>query len=47
MKAALAPGAPLCQAYADAGETPLVELVLKGGQMGGEDFFARVLHGVD
>jgi 3-oxoisoapionate kinase len=37
---ALAPGAPLCRAHADGG-TSLdgLELVLKGGQIGPEDFF--------
>jgi uncharacterized protein YgbK (DUF1537 family) len=37
---ALAPGAPLCRAHADEG-TGLdgLELVLKGGQIGPEDFF--------
>jgi uncharacterized protein YgbK (DUF1537 family) len=35
---ALAPGAPLCRAHADEGLDGL-ELVLKGGQIGPEDFF--------
>ncbi len=37
---ALTPGAPLCRAHADeAGGLDGLELVLKGGQMGPEDFF--------
>lgn len=36
----LVPGAPLCQGW--RGGRPVLELVLKGGQMGGTDFFARV-----
>jgi uncharacterized protein YgbK (DUF1537 family) len=43
---ALAPGAPLCRAHADEG-TGLdgLELVLKGGQIGPEDFFDIVRRG--
>jgi 3-oxoisoapionate kinase len=43
---ALAPGAPLCRAHADEG-TALdgLELVLKGGQIGPEDFFDIVRRG--
>ncbi|MDE3105333.1 MAG: four-carbon acid sugar kinase family protein [Acidobacteriota bacterium] len=37
--APLAPGAPLCRAYGEDGFRD-VELVLKGGQIGAEDFFA-------
>ncbi len=42
--APLTPGAPLCRGYAP--ESPLngLELVLKGGQIGPEDFFSNVLH---
>ena len=37
---ALAPGAPLCRAHADEGAgMDGLELVLKGGQIGPEDFF--------
>lgn len=43
--AQLTPGAPLCRAHADAPALDGLELVLKGGQMGQEDFFGRVLHG--
>lgn len=43
----LVPGAPLCRVWSDAPQLDGVELVLKGGQMGGEDFFGRVLHGTE
>lgn len=44
--AALAPGAPLCRASsAHAGRDGL-EIVLKGGQMGGVDFFRTVRDGI-
>ena len=36
----VSPGAPLCRAYRDNAET--LEIALKGGQMGADDFFARV-----
>jgi 3-oxoisoapionate kinase len=42
----LAPGAPLCRAHATSGLDGL-EVVLKGGQMGPEDFFGMVRHGTD
>jgi uncharacterized protein YgbK (DUF1537 family) len=38
-------GAPLCRAHADSLAFDGLELVLKGGQMGGEDFFEVVRHG--
>jgi 3-oxoisoapionate kinase len=38
----LQPGAPLCRAYSDSPELDGIELVLKGGQVGTEDFFERV-----
>ncbi|WP_052341198.1 four-carbon acid sugar kinase family protein [Salinarimonas rosea] len=42
-EAALAPGAPLLRGHrADA---PAIELALKGGQMGGDDFFVRIRDG--
>ena len=46
MCASLTPGAPLCRAWSS---TPLrdgLEMVLKGGQMGGEDFFGQVRDGI-
>lgn len=39
--ASLDPGAPLCLAHREAPDAPRLELILKGGQVGGEDFFAR------
>jgi uncharacterized protein YgbK (DUF1537 family) len=39
------PGAPLCRAHSDAPELDGLELVLKGGQVGTEDFFEQVRHG--
>ncbi|MBB6635092.1 four-carbon acid sugar kinase family protein [Cohnella thailandensis] len=41
----LAPGAPLCRAYSDDAELDGIELVLKGGQVGGERFFDLVKRG--
>jgi len=41
-KAALAPGAPLCAAYSADPAFDGLELVLKGGQIGGPDFFEEV-----
>ena len=37
------PGVPLCRAHADDPALDGVELVLKGGQMGGTDLFERLL----
>ncbi|MBB6731028.1 four-carbon acid sugar kinase family protein [Cohnella sp. CBP 2801] len=45
MAAPLVPGAPLCRAYSRDGRFDGLEVVLKGGQMGGEDFFAQVREG--
>lgn len=44
--AAIQPGAPLCRAHSDLPEMAGLELVLKGGQVGTEDFFERVRMGV-
>ena len=41
--APLAPGAPLCTAFSDAGVA--IELALKGGQMGEVDYFCRARDG--
>ena len=42
----LAPGTPLCRAHADeATGLDGLELVLKGGQMGPEDFFRMARDG--
>ena len=43
--AGLVPGAPLCRAWSDLPQRDGLEIVLKGGQMGGADFFARVRDG--
>jgi 3-oxoisoapionate kinase len=43
--ASLAPGVPLCRVYAPGSPFDGLELALKGGQMGGEDFFVRVRDG--
>jgi 3-oxoisoapionate kinase len=41
----LTPGAPLCRAHSDEKAFSGLELVMKGGQMGREDFFGSVLRG--
>jgi 3-oxoisoapionate kinase len=43
--AATQPGAPLCRAHSDSPELDGLELVLKGGQVGTEDFFEQVREG--
>jgi uncharacterized protein YgbK (DUF1537 family) len=43
--AALAPGVALCRLHSDSPALDGLELALKGGQMGGEDFFERLVHG--
>jgi 3-oxoisoapionate kinase len=43
--APLAPGVPLCRAFAPGSPFDGLELALKGGQMGNEDFFVRVRDG--
>ena len=43
--ASIAPGTPLCRAYADNFEHDGRELALKGGQLGGTDFFSAVRAG--
>ena len=43
--AATQPGAPLCRAHSDSPELEGLEMVLKGGQVGTEDFFERVRTG--
>ena len=45
MSARLAPGAPLCRAWSTEAARDGLELVLKGGQMGGPEFFGQVLQG--
>jgi uncharacterized protein YgbK (DUF1537 family) len=41
----IAPGAPLCRAHAAGGALDGLELALKGGQVGGPDFFCAVRRG--
>ena len=43
--AGLAPGAPLCTGWSDRPERDGLQIVLKGGQMGGESFFGAVRDG--
>jgi uncharacterized protein YgbK (DUF1537 family) len=45
MRASLAPGAPLCEAHTHDSSLCGLEIVLKGGQVGAENFFASVLAG--
>ena len=45
MAASLAPGAPLCRAWSEDPRRDGLEIVLKGGQMGGPDFFVSVRDG--
>jgi 3-oxoisoapionate kinase len=45
MLAPAAPGAPLCRVYSEEGTLEGMEIVFKGGQMGGRDFFVDVLRG--
>lgn len=41
----VAPGAPLCRLRSEQPALDGLELMLKGGQMGGEDIFERLVHG--
>jgi len=43
--AVLAPGAPLCRAHAETADREGLELALKGGQIGTEDYFSAARHG--
>ncbi|WP_426445696.1 four-carbon acid sugar kinase family protein [Paenibacillus sp. S-38] len=43
--ASAAPGAPVCRAYSEDLRLDGLQLILKGGQMGGEGFLADVLEG--
>ncbi len=43
--AMLAPGAPLCRAHAENPERDGLELALKGGQIGVDDYFSAARHG--
>lgn len=41
----LSPGAPLCRAWSSEPGRDGIQIALKGGQMGGEDFFGLALNG--
>jgi 3-oxoisoapionate kinase len=43
VEAGLAPGVPLCKAWSDQPQRDGLSIALKGGQMGGEDFYGLVL----
>ena len=43
--ARITPGAPLCRAWSANPRRDGLELILKGGQMGGEAFYGQALHG--
>ena len=45
IRARLAPGAPLCRLLSSAPHLQGLELALKGGQMGGADYFVKALRG--
>lgn len=41
----LAPGGPICRSYSEDPQFDGIEIVLKGGQVGKDDYFNRVLEG--
>jgi uncharacterized protein YgbK (DUF1537 family) len=41
----VAPGAPLCRLHSESRSLDGMEVMLKGGQMGGADLFERLVHG--
>jgi uncharacterized protein YgbK (DUF1537 family) len=43
--AALGAGTALCRLHSDSPALDGTEVMLKGGQMGGEDVFERLVHG--
>jgi 3-oxoisoapionate kinase len=45
IRARLAPGAPLCRMLSNAPHLQGLEVALKGGQMGGADYFVKALRG--
>lgn len=45
VEAAMAPGAPLCRAFSRMPQRDGLEIVLKGGQIGDDAFFGKVLTG--
>jgi len=46
MIAPLSPGAPLCRAHAPGSPVDGIEINLKGGQVGSDDYFGNVLEGI-
>jgi len=38
----ISPGAPLCKAYSDKSLMNGIEIALKGGQLGGSNYFSNV-----
>lgn len=44
-RASLSPGVALCQLHSDLAALDGLEIMLKGGQMGPDDLFERLLHG--
>lgn len=45
IKSLISPGAPLCQVYSHAPHLAGLEIALKGGQMGDQDYFVKTLRG--
>lgn len=45
MPLATTPGSPLCVASSNTAELNGIEIALKGGQVGGDDYFVRLRHG--
>ena len=45
VEAGLAPGGPLCRAWSEQPQRDGLQIVLKGGQIGGADFFGALLGG--
>jgi 3-oxoisoapionate kinase len=45
--AKLAPGVPLCRAWSENAARDGLEIALKGGQLGGEEFFVKARNGID
>ncbi len=43
----IAPGAPLCIAHSKLSQFDGLEIALKGGQNGKEDYFTRILNGIN
>jgi 3-oxoisoapionate kinase len=41
----MAPGSPLCRVHSESAAIDRMEITFKGGQVGRENFFSRVLRG--